>query len=716
MEPVKPLTLLIRPTPDDGWVGGAIYFRNLVQSVLLAAERQNRAVEIVLVHEDRAAPPDSDRILPPALRRVYLSDYDDTELPRAEQEIFKSLAGGEGKRRFRLARKYRKLIEATGGDVIFPMFPIEGHTLPCAVISWIPDLQHAVLPEFFTEKEIGIRDRKYSDAARSSDLIVLSSESARTDFLRAYGEPAADLAVLHFFTLPEDGWFEGEPCEVREAYGIPKDFLMVCNQFWAHKNHLVILRALGILRGRGIRPLIVFTGGLAGDRGGQVIDRFLQETSKAGLWEQCRVLGRLDRKDQIHLMRAARAIVQPSLFEGWSTVMEDARLLGKPVIASDLAVHREQDLAGAVYFPADDAMALADRIAAMLEPSGAVAEPASPDPKAAVTRSAAFGARFLELVQGRVARSSRLETVRPCPVCGKDAQVWIRPLRGKRSGRGWPAWFCRSCFSLSVESGYREDQAALEADLEWNRGMIERNRVLSRGLLSSILALRPGITSVLEIGSGVGTFLGIARDEFGLSVQGYDINAEAVRWGNDALGLSMSAEEWSAASGSDADLVVSLSCLEHVSNPRPLLREMASFARSRGAGVYLSVPFFLPKDWDYLEDGREDDEASPFFDNDVHVTLFSKIGLTDAMAELGLPVVTPVSCQGWSGLLFEAGPSRQPAGDDWIAKWRRHAVAKFRDGSVPRCLADCRRWILSTDGANGKSASPGWLRRLSRRA
>ncbi len=36
------------------------------------------------------------------------------------------------------------------------------------------------------------------------------------------------------------------------------------------------------------------------------------------------------------------AVVQPSHFEGWSTLVEDAKTLGKPLFVSNLPVHREQ--------------------------------------------------------------------------------------------------------------------------------------------------------------------------------------------------------------------------------------------------------------------------------------------------------------------------------------------------------------------------------------
>ena len=53
-------------------------------------------------------------------------------------------------------------------------------------------------------------------------------------------------------------------------------------------------------------------------------------------------------------MKHARAIIQPSKFEGWSTVIEDAMAMNQPVIASDLRVNEEQLGDLGVYFKQDD--------------------------------------------------------------------------------------------------------------------------------------------------------------------------------------------------------------------------------------------------------------------------------------------------------------------------------------------------------------------------
>jgi hypothetical protein len=49
-------------------------------------------------------------------------------------------------------------------------------------------------------------------------------------------------------------------------------------------------------------------------------------------------------------MKYCKAILQPSLFEGWSTVIEDARSLQVPVIAANLNVNMEQLEETGTYF------------------------------------------------------------------------------------------------------------------------------------------------------------------------------------------------------------------------------------------------------------------------------------------------------------------------------------------------------------------------------
>jgi glycosyltransferase involved in cell wall biosynthesis len=111
------------------------------------------------------------------------------------------------------------------------------------------------------------------------------------------------------------------------------------------------------------------------------------------------VLGLVSREFQIALFRRALAVVQPSLFEGWSTVVEDARVLGKTALLSDIPVHREQSPPDCSFFPPKSAEALADLLAEKwmtLEP-GPDLEREQQARQRALERIQRVGERFLEI-------------------------------------------------------------------------------------------------------------------------------------------------------------------------------------------------------------------------------------------------------------------------------------------------------------------------------
>ena len=54
--------------------------------------------------------------------------------------------------------------------------------------------------------------------------------------------------------------------------------------------------------------------------------------------------------------------INPSFFEGWSTTVEEAKYRGKPILLSDLKVHREQAPAKGVFFDPNDPEDLAKKM------------------------------------------------------------------------------------------------------------------------------------------------------------------------------------------------------------------------------------------------------------------------------------------------------------------------------------------------------------------
>lgn len=229
-------------------------------------------------------------------------------------------------------------------------------------IGWAVDFQHKYYPEFFTPSYVQERDDLFIWHGENSPLVVNSSQCAVEDFDRYYPGYRHKLRVLHFRTVPFPEWFTGDPEAVTRKYKLSPKFLMVPNQFFIHKNHECAFHALKALRDRGYDISLVCTGKTEDSRMPRFFQELLEYIESNGLKDHVRILGLLPRFEQIQIMRKAAAIVQPSFFEGWSTVVEDARAMGKPIFLSDIPVHREQAPPRAVYFDPRDPDALADAV------------------------------------------------------------------------------------------------------------------------------------------------------------------------------------------------------------------------------------------------------------------------------------------------------------------------------------------------------------------
>lgn len=229
-------------------------------------------------------------------------------------------------------------------------------------INWFPDFQFAHLPEFYTPYTYVQAYQRAVAAAYLSNKLMLSSEDAAKDFHRLFPDSKAKVYVQHFtVTHPDFSMLDKD--EVMKKHGIERPYFYSPNQYWAHKNHPVVIDAVAELVKRGHNDvLVLFSGKEWDDRNPDYVPSLRQKVKDLHMEDNIRFLGFLDRKEQLLIMQHAKAVIQPSLFEGWSTVIEDARALNKYVIASDLDVNKEQLQTNVRFFDRHSAKALADAI------------------------------------------------------------------------------------------------------------------------------------------------------------------------------------------------------------------------------------------------------------------------------------------------------------------------------------------------------------------
>ena len=303
------------------------------------------------------------------------------------------------------------LADAHHLDVVLPVTQAPPQPGRCRVVGWVPDFQHARLPQLFPPENQHQRTVEHDALVQRCDHIIVSSHACHHDLVDLHPAAQGKSSVHPFPSM--HAWNEplGDAAEIQALYHLPERFALVPNQFWSHKNHKVVVDAVALLKERGVELTVAMTGLPREYRSSTnaPISELLQHVSKRNVRPQVAVLGLVPRAHLDALTRAATVVVQPSMFEGWSTSVQDARALGRPLLCSDLPVHHEQAPDALGYFATDRPDVLADLLGRhwqQLQPG--------PDPlaeEAARTREAAYALRhgqaLLATLRGLLSRADR---------------------------------------------------------------------------------------------------------------------------------------------------------------------------------------------------------------------------------------------------------------------------------------------------------------------
>ena len=188
----------------------------------------------------------------------------------------------------------------------------------------------------------------------------MSSQAVADDFIRFYQIPNGLKLHIYHFTSVIDDFKELNIDELRKKYDLPVNYFMISNQFHKHKNHKVLLKALIRLKEMGQSVHFVMTGRFPDASHSPYMLELHSLINQNNLNPHISLLGLIPRDEQLFLMKHSQAVIQPSLFEGWSTVIEDAISLQTPVIASSLPVNIEQLGTNGNYFEPHDDKKLAE--------------------------------------------------------------------------------------------------------------------------------------------------------------------------------------------------------------------------------------------------------------------------------------------------------------------------------------------------------------------
>jgi glycosyltransferase involved in cell wall biosynthesis len=333
----------------NNWTGGYNYFFNLLKA--LTSFQTDRITPVLFVGEQTEKGIES--LI--AMHGVEVVVTPLLNASRRRVSLAQALCWGRDS-------GMQKLFMRHHVDLVFENAQFWGWRLGIPAIAWIPDFQHKVLPHLFSrgawwKREIGFRMQ-----VAAGRTIMLSSEDAREDCEHYYRSTRGRTRTVHFAVPPGKQFSIQDARAIADYYGLPEQFIFMPNQFWRHKNHLLVLEALAILKRRGNRIVVAASGKQVDPRDPGYFSAIVETQEKYGLQQELRLLGLIPYEHIGMLMRASIAMLNPSLFEGWSTTVEEARALNTPMVLSDLEVHKEQMGDQAIYFERNSAQSLADTL------------------------------------------------------------------------------------------------------------------------------------------------------------------------------------------------------------------------------------------------------------------------------------------------------------------------------------------------------------------
>mgnify|MGYP006136905967 FL=1 len=251
-------------------------------------------------------------------------------------------------------------------DIFISPFPaLAPHFfLKSKFIFTLHDLQEEYYPKNFTKKEILIRRLRNYLLLKKCLFVICESSSVKHDIIKFYKVDSKKIAVIpspppkSIFTDQKDG----QKASVIAKYSLNKEYIFYPAQFWPHKNHLNMMKAIKILKMRHPNILLVLTGS----------ERFLYQEifnkiEELGINNNILHIGNVPYEDLISIFKNAKMLVMPTMFESISIPIYEAFCFNVPVVCSNVCGLPEQCGEAAIFFNPQDPKDIAEKVQSVID-------------------------------------------------------------------------------------------------------------------------------------------------------------------------------------------------------------------------------------------------------------------------------------------------------------------------------------------------------------
>lgn len=249
-------------------------------------------------------------------------------------------------------------------DFMLPAFNALPPKFPKAWAGYIYDFQHKYYPEFFTEQEIERRNTEFALMLEQAQTIIVNAKAVRDDIDKFIGVTNARIVTLPFCPFLNLDFFKNE-IDLTQ-YNLPKNYFMISNQFWKHKDHVTAFKALRLFLDKidYKEVCLVCTGHTQDSRFPDYFESLQSLILDLHLTENILILGYIPKLDQLQILKNCIGIIQSTLFEGGpgGGAVYESVAYGIPSIVSDIAVNKELDDETVIFFETGSVEDLAEKM------------------------------------------------------------------------------------------------------------------------------------------------------------------------------------------------------------------------------------------------------------------------------------------------------------------------------------------------------------------
>jgi glycosyltransferase involved in cell wall biosynthesis len=278
-----------------------------------------------------------EKILPGKFLKVY---YHKSIIRKGLSKFYKSI-DRSSKGYIRFAKFFNPIIKSIDksdcGLVIFPNQDVQAYQTKKKSLVSIHDLMHRYEPHFeeYANSVFDLREMHYKNICKYSSGILVDSEVGKQHVLESYHKDARNIFVLKF--VPPHILLESKLIDIRGKYNLPDEFIFYPAQFWQHKNHENLIKAIKILKDKGHPIHLVLVGSKK-----NYYSKIIQLIETLKLSDNISILGYVSNDELFSLYKEALALVFVSLIGPTNIPPLEAMLLNCPVIVSNKYAMPEQ--------------------------------------------------------------------------------------------------------------------------------------------------------------------------------------------------------------------------------------------------------------------------------------------------------------------------------------------------------------------------------------